>query len=201
MNSKISKKFYLDACIHKDGTFLVNPYELELSMNVKTEDFSEQNIALGRVCYLIDEAFDSCVFVDLLDIAAIENYKKAGIKVCSIPEGPYDQIVGLILMSKINAVTEHKLIVEEIQITSKSCDSLCFYISIDNSMGYDSPEYWWNQNSLSITDRNMKSSKKEKIVELNRGSIKDWDEIGLSWKPKAKSNANIVYIDSSNQTV
>lgn len=201
MNARISRDFYLDASIHKDGVFLINPYKLELNMNVKTEDFSEQNIALDRISYLINETFDSCVFVDLLDMAAIDNYRKAGMKVCPVPEGPYDQIIGLILMSKINAITERKLLVEEIKITSKVCDNVVFYVSIDENIGeYSSIDNWWNQNNMSISNRKLKSSKKEKIVELKREEIKDWDDIGLSWKPITKGDAKIVYIDSSNQS-
>ena len=200
MNARISREFTLDAGIHYEGRFLINSYVMELFMDVTTEDVREQNIALERVKYLLTEALDSCVFVDYQDVAAIDNYLKANMKVCPVPEGPYDQIIGSVLMSKFNAVTEGKLFVTEVKICSRICDDLNFYVEYDEEMPlHTNIGTWWHENNTSICDIKLKPNRKEKIVELKRES-KDWDDVGLTWKPKTKGKPKIVYIDPAIQT-
>lgn len=200
MNAKISREFSLDAGIHYEGKFIINSYMIKLFMSVTTDDVREQNIALERIKYLISEVFDSCVFVDYQDIAAIDNYLKANMKVCPVPEGPYDQIIGSVLMSKFNAVTEKKLFVDEIKINSRICDDLNFYVEYDEELPLHMQiGTWWHENNTSICDMKLKPNRKEKVVQLKRES-KDWDDVNLSWKPKSKGKTKIVYIDPNLQT-
>lgn len=199
MTARISKDFALSAGIHYEGKYIINNYLLKLHMDVTTEDMREQNIALDRIKYLLEECFDSCVFVDQQDIAALDNYSKAGMKVCTVPDGPYDQIIGAVLLSKFNAVTEHKLFVDEIVISSRICDDVDFYISSEEDMPVSTVgSYWWKENNTLISDWVIKPSKKEKIVELKK-EIPDWVNLGLTWKPKAKAkNSKVVFIDSDH---
>lgn len=200
MNARISREFTLDAGIHYEGRFLINSYIIELFMDVTTDDVREQNIALERVKYLLTESLDSCVFVDYQDVAAIDNYLKANMKVCPVPEGPYDQIIGSVLMSKFNSVTEGKLFITEVKIGSRICDDLQFYVEYDEEMPlHTNIGTWWHENNTSICDVRLKPNNKDKVVELKRES-KDWDDIGLTWKPKTKGKPKIVYIDPVSQT-
>lgn len=199
MNARISKDFIFDAGIHYEGKFSINTYSIRLYLEVVTEDIREQNIAIDRIKYLLNESFSSCVFIDQLDIAAIQNYLKANMKVCPIPEGPYEQIIGSVLMAKFNSILEDKLSVIEIRISSTLCDDLNFYINYDEEMAINlNLGFWWTENNTSICDSKTIVQKKEKVVKLKREII-DWNDIGLSWAPKPISEPKIVFIDRDNQ--
>lgn len=196
MSAKVSRDFVFQAAIHFENTFVINVYELRLNMVVNTDDNREQNIALERIKYLLLECFENCVFVNYKEIKAVDAYLKAGIKVCPLPDDPFDQIVATVLMTKFNTVTESKLFVNELEIKSSICDDVKFYISADEELEFfDHQNGWWKDNSASIFDY-TKKTKKEKIVELKK-EITDWNLIGLSWKEKkniGKDNGEIVFI-------
>lgn len=181
MNARISREFALQSAIHYENNFLLNTYLLDIMMDVTTEDIREQNIALERIKYLLDVQLESCLFIDSKETKAIELYSKAGLKICPLPEEPYDQVIAMVLLNKFNAITEKKLYINEIRIRSKICDDVSFYVSDDENIDFIGiSDAWWLENSPSI-HYTPKKIKKEKVVELKKEPI-DWNSIGLSWK-------------------
>lgn len=184
MNARISREFAFQAAIHFENNFIINSYGLTLFMDVTTENIREQNIALERIKYLIHECFENCLFIDISNKTAIENYLKAGIRVCTLPDEPYDQVVAAVLLSKFNAVTEKKLVISEIKINSVICDEVSFYITPDENFDfYTNSETWWTESSPTITECRKKPTKKEKIVELTK-ELTDWTTLDMGWKEK-----------------
>lgn len=196
MNARISRKFAFSAAIHYEGNFILNSYEIDLYMDVTTEDVREQNIAMDRIKYLFDMSLDSCVFVDMKESKFIELYEKAGIVVCPLPDEPYDQVVAAVLLCKINAITENHLFVTEIKIRSGICDDVVFYIAYNEEAEFQSlSNVWWNENNPNIRSY-TKKSKKEKVVELKK-EPSDWNSLGLSWKEEHKKG-EVVFIPVGN---
>lgn len=180
MNTRISRDFEFLASIHHENAFIVNSYNLTLSLDVTTENIDYQNIAMDRIKYLFDVCLDSCVFVDIKDTKAIDNYSKANMKVCPLPDEPYDQIIAAVLISKINTITENHLFLNEVAIISKICDDVCFYVSYDEEADFQNlKDVWWAENSPSINM--IKKLKKEKVVQLHKDP-KDWNSVGLGWE-------------------
>lgn len=194
MNARVSREFTFKAAAHYDDTFIINLYNLIMYMDVTTEDVREQNIALERIKYITEVCLENCIFVDYKNTKAIEAYSKANIKVCSLPEEPFDQVVAAVLLSKFNAITEKKLFVNEIEICSDLCDDVKFFVSHDENIEfYAKNGVWWTDNSPLIFDL-PKKIKKDKIVEL-RKELGDWNTIGLSWKEFNRSDkGEIVFI-------
>jgi len=195
MNARISREFSFQAAIHFDESFILNFYHLDLMMDVTTEDIREQNIALDRIKFIITMCLDSCIFIDHKEIKAIDAYSKAGIKVCPLPEEPYDQVVASVLLSKFNTVTEKHLYINEIRIRSNICDDVSFYIGDDENEEFKNlKDCWWTENSPNIS-LNTKRTKKDKIVELKKEPM-DWNSIGLGWKESIsfKNKGEIVFI-------
>ena len=150
---------------------------------------------MDRIKYLFDICLDSCVFVDIKDAKAIDNYSKANMKVCPLPDEPYDQIIAAVLISKINVITENHLFLNEVSIISKICDDVCFYVSYDEEADFQNlKNVWWTENSPSINM--IKKFKKEKVVQLHKDP-KDWNSVGLGWEvPKSckTDKGEIVFI-------
>lgn len=195
MNARISRDFMFQAAIHYEEQFIINSYSLTLFMDVTTEDILEQNVALDRIKYLLGNCIDNSVLVALHDKSAIENYIKAGIKICTLPDDPYDQVVAAVLLRKINNITDGKLFVTQIKIKSMICDDVEFYIDHDDQIDFLLEQNsWWNNNNTSVSDWARKVNKKDKVVELKKDSH-DWAELNLSWKQKDNRGSEIVFMN------
>jgi hypothetical protein len=183
MSARISKKFFFQAAVHHEKIFLINDYEVELHMTVQTDDMYEQNIAMDRIKYLFEFKFDNALFINANEHKSLDLYSKANIRVCPLPEDPYDQIIGILIMNKCNVITENRLAITSVQIKSKLCDDVIFDIFADEETEFlRQTNVWWNENNLNIGN---KTHKKEKIVELKK-EHKDWNSVGLSWKKEKK---------------
>lgn len=176
MNIQIEKDFTFMTAIHFEKKYMVNLYELHAKMEVMTEDAREQNIAVERMNYFLSNHIEDIIFVQNTEKEAIQNYTNAGMKVCIIPEEPYDQIIGMLLINKCNAIMEGRIVVNEIVFGSKLSNLIKFNISGELAKLEYSEDNWYNKSSLSFTDKN----KKEKIVTLFDKN--NWAQLELTWK-------------------
>lgn len=191
MATRISRTFEFLGAVYFEGNFLMNHYSLTLSMDVQTDSISEQNIAMDRMKYFIHEILDSAVFVQNSETKMIEKYQTAGLKVCTLPEEPYDQIITLLLLYKLNAICEDKLLVTHLELDSALSDNVGFmYDSDDLEMLHPYKCGWWTESSVSISDKNI-TGKREKIVKLVKKS--DWSSLGLDWKEKESKSSEIIF--------
>ena len=166
-------------------------------MEVETMSIKEQNIAMDRIIYFLSECLSNSVFVQDTDKKAIEKYTQADIKVCTIPEEPYDQILALLLLLKVNAITEGRLEITDIVLRSELSDEVKFVYDITsaNHNPFGS-KGWWLEASTSIADV-PKISKKEKIVKLVKNS--DWSGYGLDWEEKSAKSSEILFTSESEK--
>jgi len=178
MNIQIQKDFTFMTAIHFESKYMVNLYELSAKMEVCTEDVREQNIAIERMNYFLTGQIEDVIFVQDTEKEAIQNYTNAGIKVCVIPEEPYDQIIGMLLINKCNAIMEGRIIITEITFGSKLSNLIKFNIQGDIAKLEYPEDSWYNKNTLALADKN----KKDKIVTLFDKN--NWAELELTWKQK-----------------
>lgn len=174
----IHKDFTFLSSIHFEGKFMVNLFEMSATMTVHTENVADQNIAIQRMQYFISEQIEDCIFINEKEKDAIEKYQELNIKTCVIPEEPYDQIVGLILINKCNAIMEGKIIVEEIVFGSKLSNQIKFNISSEEAIVEYPEKIWYNDPTLSISNK----KKKGKIVPLFGSNT--WAELNLTYQEK-----------------
>lgn len=175
MNVRIEKSFVFQAAIHFEGTFMVNTYDMNLLMTVLTEDQWEQKIAIERINFYILENLEHNIFVHNKDKKAIDKYRKAGLKVIELPEEPFDQIIGIVLMLKFDAIMEGRVAVDEIVFGSKLTSNIKFHTLFEEAEATYAGNNWWNNNSCVIT-----TTKKDKVVKLF--DTNDWKDVGLTWK-------------------
>lgn len=190
MYARIERDFEFQAGIYFEKNFIINHYKLFVQMAVMSEDLHEQNIAFERIKYFIEYCLENSIFIDYKEKQQIELYSKAGLKLCILPDEPFDQIVAATLLSKINSITEKKLMINELKILSKISDGVSFYISHDEIDNFTNIEdAWYTENNSSINDLHKKINKKEKVLELKKENT-DWNKIGLGWKSDDETNDN-----------
>ena len=191
MATKVERDFAFQAGVYFEGEFIMTIYELSLKMEVDTASIKEQNIAMERIHYFLDECLGNGVFVQDSEKKAIEKYTQADIKVCTLPDEPYDQIITILLLVKLNAITENKIIVTDLSLRSGLSDDVKFVYDIETVVNHPfGNKGWWSDSSTSISNI-AKSNKKDKIVRLIKQS--DWQSVGLDWVQKEHKSTEIIF--------
>lgn len=203
MTARIARSFDFQTGTYFSGDFYVNSYEVDVQFSVETLSIREQNIALERIKYYIAECLEHSIFITESDTVAIDKFLDADLKVCTLPEEPYDQIVGIMLLSKLNAITEGRLIATDISISSRMSDGVICHHDMDENLGPFRLAGWWNDSSTKITNY-VSKSKGKKVVKLVKPS-QEWDELDLGWDEKTlivaevKSNSEVVFATFDNK--
>lgn len=183
MNTRIERDFVFDSAIHFANGFYINSYALTLSMLIETESIREQNIALDRLTHFMSVVLNSSIFVEQNDTKVIKKYKDAGIRVCTLPEEPYDQIVALVLLVKLNAIAEGRLKITDLTLSSNLSDGVRFCTvaeEAENFVETGRTDLWWNVPTLCVEHCQKKED--DNIVKLFGQT--GWAEHGLEWKEK-----------------
>ena len=198
MGTRIERDFLFQSAVYFEGRFLMNMYDVTLAMEVETESIREQNVAMDRIKYFFYECIANSVFVDYTEKRVIEKYLQAELRVCTLPEAPFDQIIALLLLLKSNEITEGRLTVTDIVLKSELSDDVKFTYDIEsaNNNPYGT-KGWWNLPTCAINDLG-KSQKKEKVVKLIKNS--DWCLPELEWENgRAKSSEILFSVETDKQ--
>jgi len=202
MTARIQRSFDLQMGVHFTGVFYLNIYDIDLHFNVETENIKEQTIALERIKFYLSECLENSIFVYDKEEDAIERYLSANLKVSVLPEEPYDQIVGIMLMTKLNAIAEGRLVITDISISSRMSDGVSCMQDIEDNIGPFVVKDWWNENNTKINSYKY-SPKNKKILKLTK--LVEWSDVFLNWdkteEPIIQDIANeIVYVNFDNKT-
>lgn len=182
MTIRVERDISFMSGLYFEGQFMINFYDMKVIMNVNTDSTREQNIAIQRIFWFIENYLQDCVFVSAEETEVIQKYEDAGISVCVIPEEPYDQIVGMILLNKLNAIMEGRLHITEIVFGSKLSNMMRFITTDEEAIAMFPEAKWYNDPSVDIKDKPKSKMKKDKIVKLFEPD--EWEILELTWKEK-----------------
>ena len=184
MNTRIEKDFFFLCAVHFENEFYVNSYEVALSMLVETDSSREQQVAMNRIMYFIENVLQNSILVNSKDTASIKKYTKAGIRVCELPEQPYDQIMSMVLLLKLNAIMEGRIKITDMILGSSMSEGVKYNIVAEIAEGVYSGNHWWNKPCTCMKQHDSDNKNDDKVVKLFDDS--KWSEVNLSWKEKAK---------------
>jgi hypothetical protein len=188
MTARINRSFDFQAGVHFSDDFFMNLYDVDIDFIVESESIREQNIALERIKYFLQESIENCIFVQDTETIAIEKYAEANMKVCVLPEEPYDQIIGIMLMVKLNAITEGRLSITDLSICSKMSDGVRCLHGYDENTGPFKLPGWWHDSNTKISNL-LSNSKSKKILKLVKPPV-DWEDVFLGWEEKPQLGKN-----------
>lgn len=179
MTTLIEKDFSLHTAVHFDDKFYINLYDFVLSMHVQTDSIKEQNIAMDRITYFLLDVLQDSILINTEQDLAVSKYADAGLRICELHEDPYDQIVAMAIISKLNAIAGGRLHVTKIALSSTLGSSVKFVITDEMAKSHMNGQHWWNQSDTCLSHIETKCND-ENVVELFTGTC--WSELGLSWK-------------------
>lgn len=165
------------AGVYYGGEMRMNHYTVTLHMTTNSTDAVSHNVAFERIKYFIYNQLDSTVFINLEHHDKCQQFMTAGITVTTLPGEPVDQLIGLMLYYKLNAIMEDRIIVDETEISSMLGENM-IYLHSDNEHT-DIPEIpdWWTTSDPTHND--YVSVEADKVVTMHSGSI--WRDLNLSW--------------------
>jgi hypothetical protein len=200
MTARIKRSFEFFSGVHIASEVYMTNYVVEFEFMVNTGTITEQNIAMDRVTYFISEKLDNSIFILQTDIDNIQKLLDTNINLVLLPEEPFDQMIAVMLMSKINAILEDRLIATDITLTSRLSDGVTFMHGIEEGLGPFSLNGWWSDSSPNTVTKPLKS-KSKKIVKLTK-HVHSWDELDLSWVESKKQNnsAEVVFVEFDHKS-
>ena len=198
MNVRIQYETNFTAGVAFEGEMIMNTFKVRVWIATNTEENENHNIAFERLKYFLAE-LDSGIFIDMDEIDQAKRYIAAGLNVTTLPGDPVDQVIGIMLFYKLNAIMEDRISVLETEISSMISEGVTYMHSESENVGIELPA-WWTTPDLIHCD--IVDTDTENVVTLHR--VGAWRDINLAWpdeKPTestaATENNTVVYADFS----
>jgi hypothetical protein len=177
MNVRLKYDLPFTAAIYHNGSFYMNNYTLRVLMATVSDDPNDQTTAFDRLKYFICTCMESTVFIDADETEQCDRYLQAGLRITTMPGDPVDQLIGIMLYHKLNAVMENRMIVYETELSSAMGEYMVYLHSEEeNTVGYVQPE-WWTTADLTHSDFLPVNS--DNVVSIPQATT--WREVNLEW--------------------
>ena len=191
MNVRLQYDLDFVAGIYYEDQLQMNRYTVSLNLLTKTKDSVSTNIALDRVKAFVHGALESSVFINQANMERAEMMQLMGINVTTLPEEPVDQIVGMMLYYKLNAVMEDRMIVTSLDIASSLGDNVWYQHDEEDVSGPFAGDGWWHQASMQHESVEREPMPGNIVKVMSTG----WYELDLEWPENTTlaSDNTVVY--------
>ena len=177
MNVRLKYDFPFTAGIYHNGNFYMNNYTLRVLMATVSEDPDDQTTAFERLKYFIYTCMESSIFIDSAETEQCDRYVQAGLDITTMPGAPVDQLIGIMLYHKLNAVMENRMIVFETELSSAVGEYMTYLHSEEeNTVGYVQPEWW---TTADLTHSEFAPANSDNVVSIPQATA--WGELDLAW--------------------
>jgi hypothetical protein len=164
-------------------------------MVTNVKDSEVTNIAFERLKYFINQEMDSTIFINNKNAEQCRLYTQAGIKITTLPNEPVDQIVGVMLFHKLNAIMEDRISLLETELSSHLGDNMVYIHSADETTNDIEFPNWWTTPDLNHCELELADG--DKIFEIRPHNYSLWNELDMSWPDEELpvDTGNIVFAD------
>jgi hypothetical protein len=179
MNVRLEYDMTWSAAIWFEGRLQINDYTAELAIYTKTTDQDDHVTSLARLNHFVYHELTNTVFIKQDDQEQMQALTTAGINITPLPEQPIDQIIGIALYCKLNAILEQRMIVTDVTIQSSLGDNVRYLHSDQESLGPCDEQGWWFDAGPVHSNFKPTISNKRQVVKLNRTPT--WRDLDLEW--------------------
>lgn len=175
MNVRLQYDLDFVAGVYLHDKLWFNNYSLAISLLTQTKNSMNSNIALERLKSFVAYELSHTIFLGPADHHRTKHLMAMNIDVTTLPEEPMDQIVGLMLYTKLNAVMEGRMLITSLDIQSSMSDNVWYMHSEDEPVGPFSQDGWWLQANRQHSDFNLID---HNVVKVDAAG---WNEWNLEW--------------------
>ena len=194
MNVRLEYNLAFAAGVWWEGRLIMNNYLVRVYMTTNSSDAASQNTAYERLKHFVYSEMASTIFINRNNEALCQHLAAAGIKLTTLPAEPVDQILGMMLYLKLNAIMEQRIIINEIEISSELGEHMIYLHAADERLGPFEDAGWWYDADLIHFDLALIDS--DKVVAMHRAGA--WRELGLAWpdqEPTPDSDNRVVFAE------
>lgn len=188
MNVRLQYDLEFLGGIYYQDLLQLNQYHVSLNLTTQTKNPADTNIAMDRLkCFVLGE-LESTVFINQSLQERGELMSMMGINITTLPEEPVDQIIGIMLFHKLNAIMEGRMTVDSLDISSSLGDSVWYQHDNEDSPGPFAQTGWWDDSGPSHSS--LAPSDTDNVVKITDNQ---WREYGLEWPEEtAEHSGNTV---------
>lgn len=177
MNVRLQYDVDFLAGVYYDQQLQMNQYSVTMNLLTKTKDSISTNVALDRVKLFIAGAMESTVFINQAHQEQAELLLMLGANVTTLPEDPVDQIVGMMLYYKLNAIMEGRMEIVNLDLSSTLGDSVWYQHDEEDSAGPFAVNGWWHASSMQHDTLESEPVPANVVKVMSTG----WHEMNLDW--------------------
>jgi hypothetical protein len=168
---------HFTAGIYYGGQTRMNNYTLTLWMTTNCVDSGDQNTSFERIKYFVYSELDSTIFINAEHATQCQLLSAAGLNITTMPGEPVDQLIGLMLYYKLNAITEGRMIIEETEIASTMGENMTYLHASIEHTDIEQPPDWWQSADPIHCDLALIDS--DKVLTMPQATI--WRDLDLAW--------------------
>ena len=178
MNVRLQYDMTWNAAIWFEGRLQINEYTAELAIYTNTTDQDDHVTSLARLNHFVYHELANTVFINQTDQDQMQALTTAGINITTLPAEPIDQIIGIALYCKLNAILQERMFVNSVTIQSDLGDNVRYLHNDHESTGPLSPHGWW-QDPTPMHSNFKSSASRKHVVRLNRTLT--WQDLEMEW--------------------
>jgi hypothetical protein len=194
MNVRLRHTMPFTAGVYYGGEMRMNHYTATLHMTTNSTDAADHNVAFERIKYFVYNKLDSTIFINQEHQSKCQQFINAGLSVTTLPGDPVDQLIGLMLYYKLNAIMEDRIIVDETEISSMLGENMTYLHSDNEHTDIGEPPAWWT--TVDPVHSDFVLIEADKVVTMHASSA--WRELDLAWKenqPQVETGNIVVFRD------
>lgn len=172
-----------------DDTLLPNDYTLTINFDTRGDNPHEQWVAFERMKAFVSEVLDTCIFAHIDNPLIPKLHASIKTNIITLFEEPIDMVIGLALMSKLVSITENRIEIFSVEISSRLGDDVINHVDGDDMMAASDmlnsrikqltgSQPWWFRTDAGCTDIVLATKKK---VMVKHDQV-DWEKLQLGWE-------------------
>ena len=161
--------------VHLDTGVVMNTYTVDFQILTKSANTVDQNIAIERCKYIIYEQFSDSIILGDNDKKLAKKYQDVGFRTIILPHESADQLTGLALYCKLQAVTEDVLDILDVSLRSSMGGGISYLHNDEETVGPYEKSGWWNDAGPNCS---ILPSTRKKVVTMNNLT---WKNLDLDW--------------------
>jgi hypothetical protein len=179
MNVRLNYRMGFTAGVFYQDQLRMNEYNLVVWLITNTDNPDNHDTAFARLKHFVYNQLDSSIIINQNNVEQAQRYQQAGLRVTTMPGEPVDQIVGIMLFHKLNAIMEDRMLILETEISSSIGDNMVYlHAENENAESFVMPAWWTasdiSQNSLLPVDS-------DKVFTIHQFNHAAWHELDLAW--------------------
>lgn len=177
MNVRLKYDMPFTAGIYHGDTLRMNNYSLRLWMTTNSVGPVDQNISFERIKYFMYTQMDSTIFINSALEVQCQQFAQAGLNITTIPGDPVDQLIGIMLYYKLNAIMEDRMIIVETELSSAYGENMTYLHSEnETSTGFVQPTWW---TAPGLIHNEFESPDLDNVVAISEAVA--WRDLDLAW--------------------